>query len=59
MTRSVSTLMTIATFALLPLAVVNASAQAKAHVDVPWGFVFQSPLRARRLLRSFAVQITP
>ena len=39
MTRSVSTLMTIATFALLPLAVVNASAQAKAHVDVPWGFV--------------------
>jgi hypothetical protein len=42
MTRSVSTLkniMTIATFALLPLAVVNVSAQAKAHVDVPWGFV--------------------
>jgi len=42
MTRSVSTLknvMIIATFALLPFAAVNASAQAKAHVNVPWGFV--------------------
>lgn len=42
MTRSVSTLknvMIIATFALLPLAAVNASAQAKAYVNVPWGFV--------------------
>jgi hypothetical protein len=42
MTRSLSTLknmILIATFALLPLAAVNASAQNSAHVNVPFAFV--------------------